>query len=471
MWWMLLVTAALAEVPPDLDGLVRLALERDPGAMAAALDARAAADDARAASRPMNPMVMVGADSLGAMPGDLDPTMFMVGAEQMLRGWGEARAASDRAQVDVSRAEADRARIEADLRLRLAQAAARVRALDAERHLLIAQIQAAEALWQAGVRRWSSGAGRPGMGAMGGAGMKEGGMEGGPPTLPPSVQSGRSGGGMAMPGMGGGSSGAGRGVAPPGGMSGMDSGGMGSGGMGSGMDGGMASGSSFPDLLRVEAEAARLQADAAALEARLAGEIAVLARFVGGEAAAAVRARPDAYLIARGQSLPETALAAAERAAAEADLRLVRARRAPDLTLSTSLGFMPDGMVQGVNLMVGVELPVWGANARGIDAATARVGAAGLRAEAVERDLAAATDAARAAETAAGARATVLREVAVPRADAAWKASLARYAAGQADLDEAVRAWEGLLAAQRDRVSAERDEALRAAERVRVELP
>ncbi len=471
MWWMLLVTAALAEVPPDLDGLVRLALERDPGAMAAALDARAAAEDARGAARPMNPMLMVGADSLGAMPGDPDPTMFMVGAEQMLRGWGEARAASDRAQVDVSRAEADRARIEADLRLRLAQAAARVRALDAERHLLLAQIQAAEALWQAGVRRWSSGAGRPGMGAMGGADMTEGGMEGGPLTLPPSVQSGRSGGGMAMPGMGGGSSGAGRGVAPPGGMSGMDSGGMGSGGMGSGMDGGMASGSSFPDLLRVEAEAARLQADAAALDARLAGEIAVLARFVGGEAAAAVRARPDAYLIARGQSLPETALAAAERAAAEADLRLARARRAPDLTLSTSLGFMPDGMVQGVNLMVGVELPVWGANARGIDAATARVGAAGLRAEAVERDLAAATDAARAAETAAVVRARVLREVAVPRADAAWKASLARYAAGQAELDEAVRAWEGLLAAQRDRVSAERDEALRAAERVRVELP
>jgi outer membrane protein TolC len=472
MWWMLLVTAALAEVPPDLDGLVRLALERDPGAMAAALDARAAAEDARGAARPMNPMLMVGADSLGAMPGDPDPTMFMVGAEQMLRGWGEARAASDRAQVDVSRAEADRARIEADLRLRLAQAAARVRALDAERHLLLAQIQAAEALWQAGVRRWSSGAGRPGMGAMGGAGMTEGGMEGGPLTLPPSVQSGRAaGGGMAMPGMGGGSSGPGRGVAPPGGMSGMDSGAM-DGGMDSGaMDGGMASGSSFPDLLRVEAEAARLQADAAALDARLAGEIAVLARFVGGEAAAAVRARPDAYLIARGQSLPETALAAAERAAAEADLRLARARRAPDLTLSTSLGFMPDGMVQGVNLMVGVELPVWGANARGIDAATARVGAAGLRAEAVERDLAAATDAARAAETAAVVRARVLREVAVPRADAAWKASLARYAAGQAELDEAVRAWEGLLAAQRDRVSAERDEALRAAERVRVELP
>ncbi|MDP2304828.1 MAG: hypothetical protein Q8P18_02235 [Pseudomonadota bacterium] len=58
----------------------------------------------------------------------------------------------------------------------------------------------------------------------------------------------------------------------------------------------------------------------------------------------------------------------------------------------------------------------------------------------------------------------------MPRAQAAWKAALARYAAGQTSVEEALRAWEGLLAAQGDLVAAERDEALRAAERARVEV-
>lgn len=474
MLWTLLVNAALAEAPSDLDGLVRLALERDPDAAAFELDARAAQEDARSAGRPMNPMAMVGADSLGAMPGDLDPTMYMFGVEQMLRGWGEARAAADIARVDVTRAEAERARVEADLRLRLAQAAARIRTLQAERALLDEQIRAAETLWQAGVRRWGAGAGRSGMGRMGpGGGMEmegDGGMDS-PSTAPPSVRGGGGGGGMAgMPGMGGGTGGGARPNVPAGGMDGMDgSSGLDGGGMGAG---GMAPGSTLPDLLRVEAEVARLRADAASVDARLAGELAALARFVGDEGTAAVRADPGAFLVGGPppSAPPELDLAAAERAAADAELRLARSRIAPDLELSTSVGVMPDGMVQGVNVMVGVELPLWGANARARDAATARAEAAARRVEAVDRDLAAATDAARAAEAAAAARAKVLREVAVPRAEAAWKASLARYAAGQATVDDALRAWEGLLAARQDLVAAEQDEALRAAERARVEV-
>ncbi len=479
MWWILLVRSVIAEVPADLDGLVRLALERDPEAAATELDARAAAEEAAAAGRPMNPMAMVGADSLGAMAGDPDPTMFMVGAEQMLRGWGEARAAADLARVAVTRAEADRARIEADLQLRLAQAAARLRALDAEQEVLTAQIRAAEALWQAGVRRWASGAARPGMGAMGGGESMGGSFESELSTAPPTVQAGRTGGAMGMPGMGGGG---GKMQAPTGGMRGMDGGGMDSGamtggamdsgGMGGGaMGGGTAAGSTFPDLLRVEAEVARLKAEVAALDARLAGEVAVLGRFVGAEAAARVRAQPDAYLRAASAGVPpEIGLADAECTAAEADLRVAQARLAPDLALRVSVGIMPDGMVQGVNVMVGTEVPVWGANTRARDAATARAAAAARRADGVDRELAAATDAARAAETAAAARGKMLREVAVPRAEAAWRAALAQYAAAQTTLDEALGAWEGLLAAQRDLVVAERDEALRAAERARVEV-
>ncbi|MDP2309186.1 MAG: TolC family protein [Pseudomonadota bacterium] len=467
-----LVAQALAAAPADLEGLVSLALERDPEAGAAELDARAAGEDARAAGRPMNPMLMVGGDSLGAMPEDPDPTMYMVGVEQMLRGWGEARATADRARVDVTRAEADRARVAADLRLRLAQAAARIRAQEAERALLDEQIRAAETLWQAGVRRWGAGAGRAGMGGMGASGMDEG-MEAGPSSTPPAVKGGGGGGGMGMPGMGGGGGDGGRVQAPAGGMDGDT--GMGGGGTG-GMDpgaGGMGGGSTLPDLLRVEAEVARLRADRAALDARLAGEDAVLARFVGEDAAAAVRAAPAAYLEEPSSGPgrpPEMDLAAADRAAAQADLRVARSRIAPDVELGASVGIMPDGMVQGVNVMLGVEMPLWGANARSRDAASARVEAATRRADAIDRDLAAATDAARAAEAAARARAGVLREVAVPRAEAAWRAALARYASGQTSVEEALRAWEGLLAARRDLVAAERDEALRAAERVRVEV-
>ncbi|MDO9280742.1 MAG: TolC family protein [Pseudomonadota bacterium] len=468
-----LVARALAEPPSDLEELVGLALERDPEAAAAALDARAATEDARAAGRPMNPMLMMGGDSLGAMPEDPDPTMYMVGVEQMLRGWGEARASADRARVDVTRAEADRARVAADLRLRLAQAAARIRAFQAERTLLDQQIRAAETLWQAGVRRWGAGAGRPGMGGMGGSEMDEG-MEAGPSSTPPAVKGGGGGGGgRGMPGMGDGAGGGGRAQAPAGGMEGDT--GMGGGGTG-GMDpgaGGMGGGSTLPDLLRVEAEVARLRADRAALDARLAGETAVLTRFVGDEAAAAVHAVPEAYLEEPSftpSRPPEIDLVSADRAAAEADLRVARSRIAPDVELGASVGIMPDGMVQGVNVMVGVEMPLWGANARSRDAASARVEAATRRADGIDRDLAAATDAARAAETAATARSGVLREVAVPRAESAWKAALARYAAGQTGVEEALRAWEGLLAAQRDLVAAERDQALRAAERVRVEI-
>ena len=278
------------------------------------------------------------------------------------------------------------------------------------------------------------------------------GMEPAPSSAPPAVGGGSAGGGgmSGMTGMGGAAGGARPKGAPPSGMSGMaDGGGGGASGTGSG-GAAMALGSGLPELLRLEAEWARLGAERVGLEARLQGEQSVLTRFVGEEAAAAVFASPGAYRTDPARRAterpPELALAATERAAAEADRQLSRSRLAPDLSLGASLGVMPDGMVQGLNLMVGVEVPLWGGPARARDAASTRV-------------------------EAAEARARVLREVAVPRADAAWRASLSRYAAGQGSVEEALQAWEGLLSAQRDRVAAERDEALRAAERARVEIP
>ncbi|MFZ5481139.1 MAG: TolC family protein [Myxococcota bacterium] len=453
-------TRALAQQPANLDGLLALALARDPEAAAAVLDADAARDDARAARVPMNPTLTLGGESLGAMPEDPDPPMFMFGLDQMLLGWGEARARSARAEVDAARAEADRARTAADLRLRLAQAAARIAALRDEAALLDEQARAAEALWQAGLRRYRSGAGRPGMGGgMGGAPM---GTEAGPTAAPPTVRSG-SGGGGGMPGMGGGGGGGAR-VSAPEPMEGMDE--------AAPMPAtGMATGSDLPELLRVEAEIARVQAERAAVGARLDGEVAVLARFVGAETAAVVAAGPEGFLEGAAPLPPELRLAAVEREAAEADLRVARARIAPDVELGAAVNVMPEGMVQGADVMVGIEVPIWGKYARERDAAEARLGAAARREEAVTRDLGAAADAARAAETAALARAQVLRDVAVPRAEAAWRAALVRFAAGQSTAEDALRAWEGLLAARRELVTAERDQHLRAAERARVEVP
>ena len=61
--------------PQDLDGLVELALIRDPQAEAAALDAAAAEARAIAAGQPMSPQLMLGAESLGAAMDDPDPPM------------------------------------------------------------------------------------------------------------------------------------------------------------------------------------------------------------------------------------------------------------------------------------------------------------------------------------------------------------------------------------------------------------
>jgi outer membrane protein TolC len=130
--------AAQASPPPDLQGLVALALARAPELQALSYEAEAARARAISGRRPMDPQLMLGVEALGAMPDAADPTMAMVGVTQMFRGFGEGKAWAARAELDAVRAETDGQRLEADLRTRLWQSAARI---GADRQAAQAELQ------------------------------------------------------------------------------------------------------------------------------------------------------------------------------------------------------------------------------------------------------------------------------------------------------------------------------------------
>jgi outer membrane protein TolC len=457
---------AYAAPPADLDGLVALALERDPEAAALGYDADAARARSAGAYRLMDPQLMAGGEALGSKE-EMEPPMWMIGGTQMFRGWGEAAARSDRLDLDAERALADRDRVEADLRARLWQASARIAALDEEIRLLDEQRQSAAALREVAISRYATGTSADGMPGAAMDGMSGGSMDGmggmaegvRPPLVTPR-------GGSAMPGM------AGMGGAPSGGGSrGPSVPDFGSAAPipTAGATGGDAGG--LATLLRLDAELARVEADRAALEATRAGEIAVLARFVGEEAASAVASGPGSFYGGDRVGAPELRLAGIDREAAAADLALARSTRNPDVMLSVGERLMADGMPMGTDVSVGVAIPLWGGAGKEISAARAEAVAAESREDRVERDLAVAVDQAKAALAAAEARAGVLERVALPRAQAGWDATLGLFAAGQARLDEVVRAWETLLEVGRETVAARRDVQLRAAELARVEAP
>lgn len=457
---------AFAGPPTDLDGLVAVALERDPEAASLVVAGQAARARADGAGRPMPPELMIGVDALGAPKGAVDPTMVMVGATQMFRGYGEARAWRERLLLDATRSEADRARVEADLRARLWQLAAGIRARQEERELLDEQVGSAQALLQIGLARFGAGAqgsampgAAAGMGGMGDSTMPV--MSG---TRPPAVQAGSSGGaGMAGMGAMGGAGPTPTGPMPP--------------ASGATMPAGLASastmgaGTGLSALLRLDADLARLEAERAGLDAELAGDREVLRAFVGDDGAEAVWAEAGRFLgDAVAVDAPERALAAIDRDAAAAAVDVARAQRRPDVMVAVGERFMVDdpGMPAGTDLAVGVELPLWGSGARAVTAARADEQAAEARAGRVDRDLEVARASARAGWEAAKARSAALDGSAVPRARQAWDLSQALYAAGSASADEVVRAWETRIEVEREAVLARRDVELRAADLARV---
>ena len=435
--------------PETLLGLTALALERHPEIAAFDLDAEAARARTTAAGRPMDLQWMFGAEALGAMPDAVDPTMFMVGFEQMFALPPAYRAPRERSALDVRWAAAEQTRVEADVKLALWESAARLRASTAQLDALEQQISAAQAALAFGRARYASGGGSPSPGS------GRGGGEPAPEAAPlPNVRAPGSGGGMSGMGGMGGMGGKSAMSASPGAMAMPEMAEM----------GGMPTGSMAPmggqglaALLRLDAEVARIQADREALLARRAGEEARLGLIVGEGAARAVAADPGRFLGTAGASSaqPERVLAATAVQMAEGDVQVARAGQLPTFMLATGVRVMPDGMVEGVDAAVGVTVPIWGGARAQVQAATASAAAEAKRADWVDRGLADAIAATRAEESAAAARAKALSETALPRARAAWEATAAVWAAGGATAGDLVAAWQTEVEITRDAADAE----------------
>ena len=438
-------------VPDDLASLVIIALERHPEAAALDLDADAARARSAASGRPMDVRWMLGVQALGAMPDSADPTMAMVGVEQMFGLPAVYQASRELAALDVQWAEAERARVAADVRSALWESAARLRAQAAQAAALDEQLRAGEAALALGLARYRAG-------GTGAAAMPRGGGQEPErsPVPAPTVSSTRPAGGMS--GMGG--MGAATLAAPsvPGSMGGMPSASMPD--MAGSPPGGMSASmgaEALAALLRLDAELARVQADRDALAARRAGDEARLALIVGVDAARAVVAEPARFLGAAGSASPqpERTLAATSIDMAEADVALARAEGLPTFMAATDVRIMPDGMVDGVDARLGVTFPLWGGSRARLDAATATAAATARRGELVDRGLADAIAAAKAEQAAAEARAKGLTQAAVPRAHAAWDATVAVWGAGVGTATDLIAAWQAEASVTREAAEAE----------------
>lgn len=459
---------AQGDGPRNLDDLVELALQRDPSAMAALLDAEAARMRAEGARQLAAPQVMFGGEMLGGME-----SMYMAGAQQMFPAVGQRRTRSARWQIAADRSLGQRDVVKAELRLRFWQSAARLAAARDAMLLIDEQAAQARALLEIGLARHASG-----------AASESGGM---------SMPSG-SPGSAGMAPMGGTMSSGG--LAAPGAMSGMSSAGSpaspGTGGGMSGMGGartstapvsvptarptspvpaesmGAVAPSSLPGLLRLDASIERIAAERSGIAARADGEQAVLALFVGDAVAAQVAGDPSRFGGGDPVAAPELRLAGLDREAAQADLDIARANRRPSVMLQVLGRVTPEGTYEGTDLMTGVSLPVGSGLKQEVAAAHAEVSAADARSQGVAREIAVSEATLRAELRAARARAEALVSVAVPRANAAFLASKTLMSEGAETLQGAALSWDALLGVQRELIAARLDVELRSAELARL---
>ncbi|MBM4365561.1 MAG: TolC family protein, partial [Deltaproteobacteria bacterium] len=273
---MLLVSLALA-LP--FDDLLAEAAARSPALAAESARVEAARSELAAARLPMDPRAVLGADSLGAMQGDPDPTMFMLGVEQMMAGPGELGARVRAQEATVSVATVTRDLTLADLRLALASLVARVAWRQADDAAAAEQIAGLRRLREATLSRHARGTH--------------------PASALPSVTAPATPESLGAPP-------APRRAEPRGAMPGMS--GMGGGASSSAPEAPMAtmaemSGGAMPAMpamsaegiaaiYALDAEIARAEAARAATLARQGGDRAVLERLVGAEWAARVLSLP-----------------------------------------------------------------------------------------------------------------------------------------------------------------------------------
>jgi len=220
------------------------------------------------------------------------------------------------------------------------------------------------------------------------------------------------------------------------------------------------------DILRAEAEVARLQAKRQSLAAQIRGAEAMLNAGLGLPVDASVPELAYQPSLAEPASIaevlelatdnrPELAVGTAEVKRAGAETRAMRSMYKPMATVKAGYAeTMAEG--PGAMLMVGISVPIWRRRlSSGVAEAQAMERMADADLEAMRRMVAGETLAAREDVIAAQVQVNLLRQDVLPRSKLAMDAALGSYSSGQGSLIAVVEAARALWQAQGDEVMAE----------------
>lgn len=220
------------------------------------------------------------------------------------------------------------------------------------------------------------------------------------------------------------------------------------------------------DILRAEAEVARLKSKRQALDAQIRGTEAMLNAGLGRPVDAAI---PELHYLPRlaepasipevlelaADMRPELDAGAAEVKRANAETRAMRSMYKPMATVRAGYAeTMAEG--PGAMLMVGVSVPIWRRRlSSGVAEAQAMERMADADLEAMRRMVAGESLAVREEVIAARIQVNLLGQDVLPRAQLAMDAALGGYSSGQGSLIAVIEAARALWDAQGDRVMAE----------------
>lgn len=220
------------------------------------------------------------------------------------------------------------------------------------------------------------------------------------------------------------------------------------------------------DVLRAEAEAARLKAKRQSLDAEIRGAEAMLNAGLGRSVGAVIpelqylpelvdpASIPEVLELAANWR-PELVAGVAEVKRANAETRTMRSMYKPMATIRAGYAeTMAEG--PGAMLMVGVSVPIWRRRlSSGVAEAQAMQRMAEADLDAMRRMVAGEALAAREDVISARTQVNLLRQDVLPRAQVATDAALAGYSSGQGSLITVVEAARALWEAQGERVMAE----------------
>lgn len=211
------------------------------------------------------------------------------------------------------------------------------------------------------------------------------------------------------------------------------------------------------DALLAEAEAERLRAEAELLSARQ--RLALLIGSEDPELSAAVQDLPTPPTLAAGAQSLDERLAAAERDAAAARVRLAQAEGVPDITASGGVRNFRESRDTAFIVGVSIPLPVFNRNRGNIaaaqadgDAAEAQLAQAGLDTHLSRRE-------AELMLAAANERVAALSGAGLFQANEAARLAAIGYQQGKFTLIELIDAQEAQAGANLKRIEAERDRA------------